>query len=541
MNSKLIGFHLNKWIDNIFGINQLPPENIRKESYNIFSKFTYEQTTNLEKQLEKEKKKENLNGKDIKMGLISTISCILNFGVAPSVSFHEAHPKIHWEIIENTNKDKTKINDKIENNELNELNEFGGLEDEINESLTPQNLSFPIKGLPIYFEINSTINKIFIYIKELDNLLILDNELYNEITYNYFSFLKFNKIEKSNILYTKMNSEYQIKYGFSSFDKEFNLDNDTCNYHTFFYNKMNDLLNNEKILDKYKDIKFNDIILITCRHIDFSFKIYYLGKDTNEKNIRNKYNLKNKIYSFICEDFVTTCCCISSNAFLIGLNNGKLIYYIIKENPIISNDKKKIEQKDNIIIEKEKYIQAHKGKINSIDIDKRLGIIITSGDDNYIFIRKLYDFELLLPIKIKNKFKILMTKVSPYNFLYVLCFNKLNNKNIIFGYTFSGIKFAKSEYGLYDNISINEDGHIVTMNNKKDLTILLGNDLTKLNISDDKDIMNNIKELKNSNWLQFDNFIRSKDDEYNEIITFLKRKKDGSEIKAINNLFNGVN
>ena len=33
-----------------------------------------------------------------------------------------------------------------------------------------------------------------------------------------------------------------------------------------------------------------------------------------------------------------------------------------------------------------------------------LKIIITSGDDNYIYLRKLYDFEFLLPIKIKRKY-----------------------------------------------------------------------------------------------------------------------------------------
>ena len=528
MNSKLIGLHLNKWIDNIFGINQLPPEDSRKESYNIFSKYSYEQKMNLEKKLEKKKKKENLTENEIKFRINTTISYIVNLGVNPSILFHEAHPKLQLEIVDNNNNDQIKLHDKIDNDELNA---FDDLEEEINESLTPKNLSFQIKGIPIYFKINPTINKIFIYIKDQDNLLILENELYNEISYKYFSFLKYNKIEKPNILFSKVNLVYQIKYGFSSFNKEINFDNVSGNYHTFFYNKMYYLLNNEKILDEYKDINFDKIIIITCRHIDFSFKIYYLEKDSN---IKKKYNSKNKIYSYICEDFVTSCCCISSNAFIIGLNNGKLIYYIIKENPIIFNDKKKIEQSDNIIIEKDKYIQAHKGKINSIDIDKRLGIVITSGDDNYIFIRKLYDFELLLPIKIKNKFTILMTKVSSYNFLYVLCFNKVNFKNIIFGYTLSGMKFAKSEYGLYDNISINGEGHIITMNNKRELIILSGSDLTRLNNWDENNITKNIKEFKNVNWLQFDHFIRSKDDESNEIITFLKRKKDTSYIKTIN-------
>ena len=76
----------------------------------------------------------------------------------------------------------------------------------------------------------------------------------------------------------------------------------------------------------------------------------------------------------------------------------------------------------------ERYIQAHNGKINVIEINKKLGIIITCGDDNYILIRKLYDFELLSPIKIKPKYIITMARVSPLNFLYIifcLCFEPL--------------------------------------------------------------------------------------------------------------------
>ena len=79
-----------------------------------------------------------------------------------------------------------------------------------------------------------------------------------------------------------------------------------------------------------------------------------------------------------------------------------------------------IQSIENIKIRRERYIQAHQGKINVIEIDKRLGIIITTGDDNYIFIRKLNDLELLLPIKIKKKYSILMLKISSRLFPYLL-------------------------------------------------------------------------------------------------------------------------
>ena len=180
------------------------------------------------------------------------------------------------------------------------------------------------------------------------------------------------------------------------------------------------------------------------------------------------------------------------------------------------------------------YIQAHNGKINIIEIDKRLGIVITSGDDNYIFIRKLYDFELLLPIQIKMKYSILMTKISSYNFLYVLCFNKANNQKIIFGYTLSGIKFAKSEYGFYDNINFTRDGNVLTMNNKKDLTILSGSDLRKLNNIDDNETIKIINEIKYTNWIQYDYCLRGKDEEFNEILTFFENKERKNIIRSIN-------
>jgi hypothetical protein len=287
-------------------------------------------------------------------------------------------------------------------------------------------------------------------------------------------------------------------------------------------------------MNEFNKYNFDNIKIITCRHIDFSFKIYYLEKFKNNKNKNKQKENKVQIYSFICEDFVTSCCCASNNAFIIGLNNGKLIYYIIKEKDIIINNKKKVEVKKEINIEKQIYIQGHNGKINSIEIDKRLGIVITSGDDNFILIRKIYDFELLLPIKIKRKYKILITKISPFNFLYVLCGNKLNNKMIIFGYTLSGIKFAKSDNGLYDNININKDGNIITMRNKNKFTILSGSDLSKLNIPENEEVMNSLKEIKNTNWMQADFFLRDKDYEFNEIITFFENKDGKNKIRYMN-------
>ena len=63
------------------------------------------------------------------------------------------------------------------------------------------------------------------------------------------------------------------------------------------------------------------------------------------------------------------------------------------------------EEKDKIKIKLDKNIQAHKNRINAIEIDQRLGLIITCGKDNLVQIRKLYNLELILPISIKKKKK----------------------------------------------------------------------------------------------------------------------------------------
>ena len=68
------------------------------------------------------------------------------------------------------------------------------------------------------------------------------------------------------------------------------------------------------------------------------------------------------------------------------------------------------------------------------------------------------------------------------------------------------------------------------MNNKNDFTILSGSDLTNLNSMNDVDFENN--EIKNSNWLQFDYFMKGKDEQFDKIITYLGNEDGKNFIKA---------
>ena len=540
LNSQIIGNKIIKWIDILFGANQIPDKEKRKDSCIIFSKYAYEQNVNLENKLNKLKNLKKLSDDKIIQKIKVKITYIINFGLVPSQIFKEKH-----KVLKSFNDEiNDNINTKKKEENIIEI-EDDDLELAIGQSIgITKKLERKLNYTPTFFKINPTLNKIFIYTdNNSDKLKIYDCEAFNPIFYMFIDILSFNSIENTCILNYGEKSTYQIKYSFSSFDNEkLNISDDKDEFHTYYHNRINFFINKQKIINQMKNMKksIEIIKVLTCRHLDFSFKIIYLIKakaDRKKEKEKDKEETK-KIFSYVCEDFVTSCCCLSSNNFVIGLNNGKLIFFKIKFNTNNIDTKKNVLQSiEKIKIEKEKYIQAHRGKINMIEIDKNLGVIITAGDDNFIFIRKLYDLEMLLPIKIKNKFIILMVKISPFNFLYVLCLNKINNKKIIFGYTLSGLRFAKSEYGSYDNINITEEGNIIAMIDKKKITFLSGNDLRKINnseLNEDATIIDEIKNVIPQKCIQYDYLYRMDDDQLKRIITyFTKNEKNEYIIKTL--------
>ena len=170
--------------------------------------------------------------------------------------------------------------------------------------------------------------------------------------------------------------------------------------------------------------------IITCKYIDNSIKIHNLNN--TESNTLNE----TKEIKIIFDEFI--CCCKSipkTNIILLGTKSGKLIKFDL-ENKEIKNK-----------------IKAHEDMINIIEINSILKIIITSGDDNYIYLRKLYDFELITFIKIQQTLIVKTIKITEMNLIYCLCncinLKKEEEKNlgiqsVILGYTLCGIQFAKS-------------------------------------------------------------------------------------------------
>ena len=453
------------------------------------------------------------------------INLSMNFGQVPYQIFKEKHYKKEF---------NDKILKDIDLNETNiDIENSDGFEAQIRNFKKYNKIAHLKKNYYYnYFHINPCLNKIFVinehgYIEILNSNIYTSSSLKNDDLVNgifpliniQLYFLLGEKIE-TNIGYSYF--LYNIKYVFDSFDKENEDTNqDTINSYFKIYSRTliekltESKIKQEEDKDKGKNKENKYFKIISCRYVDKSFKIHQIPMEKNKKV------LKTEPVSYVCEDFVTSCRVISPYQFLIGLKNGKLIQCSINKNLKI-----------------EKYIQCHHGKINIIEIYKRLGLIITSGDDNYIFIRKLYDFELLTPIKIKDIYIITYVKISSFNFLYFICFDKIKNTSVIFGYTLSGIKFAKSDYGFYENFDFTNNGNLVTLKNRKILCILSGSNLEPIKTNDSFDKICN--KIKKPIYLNYNYYLIKEEDEkysYNKVITYLNEENNLIPIDVSDNCF----
>ena len=529
----MISSNLNQWIDNIFGIGQLPKDkNIRKNCCNIYRKTTYEKITDIGDKIIKYKKKKKYEPKIIRAKIINKMHFILSFGQTPHKIFTDSHPKkkniySDNDKLKNENK-QLKSQDNFEDYNDNETDIFDTFKEKI-----MSNYKCIINIPCVYFQHNGSNAKIFALSQNeeiVETNFDLCDGISNEITTLKTFHIQF--LEQKN---NEQNIDYYIykpKYGFSSFDfiedyeslsrKNSQVSKDSNNFYdnfnfNIYYKNIFENIKNEKIYkenNKEESYKF-----IQCRYLDNTFKIFIIRKREEQKKKSKKIIKTKKTYSYLCEDFVSSCCTISSNEFLIGLDNGKLLKWIILK-----------EKKDKIELTIDKNIQAHKGRINVIEIDKRLGLIITCGNDNLIQIRKLFNLELLTPIQIKKKYIITMVKVSPFNFLYIMCYDKQKKISIILGYTLTGIKFAKSKEGFYCNIDFTRNGNIVSLLNNKEICILNGYNLNKKEIGEKDCGYNEFKDVNNkiegSTWLEF-NYSMQKG--YRNYILYIKKGKKASD------------
>ena len=87
--------NIEKWIDWVFGANQLPNNNKdRKEKCCVFTKTSYSQVTNLEKMYQEYLAKQNKEPNEFNFEEFkNNVVLVFNFGVVPMQLFSNPHPK----------------------------------------------------------------------------------------------------------------------------------------------------------------------------------------------------------------------------------------------------------------------------------------------------------------------------------------------------------------------------------------------------------------------------------------------------------------
>ena len=410
LNSIFISKILHKWVDIIFGKNQLPKKREEAEkSCNIFPKLSYEQKTDFEKKFEKYQQlinKGKYNKQEFINKMKNKIDISVNFGSTPRQILKESN------IYEGDNK----LNDNS-----------------------------------YYKAINGGDEEKFIYFKKLlnDNYLILKDEK------------KKNNYKRRIIIYE--NKSLKGKENNVFICKSLNLLNKDKVYNLDLKNVKIPLYNLEYgfsylYYQKDKINKFYILIILTCRYYGNYFKL----------------QTKDRQLNVFCEDFVTSIMGTNSiikgknnTNFYTGLLNGKLIEWQIKS---------------YLSVKEIKHVFAHKSSITAIEIYTKQKIIITSGEDKFIHIRKLFDFELLTIInltysfgnpiisKTPNIFPSLI-KISDLNLFYVILYDYDSKTNIIRGYNLNGLFFAQTENHFFkvqnnnnlliNNISFTKNSNLV--------------------------------------------------------------------------------
>ena len=413
LDSESVSSQINKWIDNIFGENQITE---RKNVINSFPKECYEKyvmeeinekINELQNQLEKLKKKKRL----------SSITLTSNF--------------LHKDNLPKNNN----INYKNKKQIMTDIKKLlmktyfhGQCPSKLFSKSHPNYTKKPDSKLYSL----SSIDNAQIYLKN-EYLFIPDKEFLfiKESSYgNYFYILFEDQILVYNKLLKLINN-----LCISGFCKI---------YPPYSLNYNSNLKNILKCQYIYKNLIFEALeckYFFVAGYLDNSFKIY-----TKEKE-------KTMIYSIYTESKVT---CIKnindSNIFFTGHQNGRIIKW--KYTIINKENSKKDCNKFPIILHKINSVYAHQYFIREIEINEKFNCLISAGNDGLIFIRKLYDFEVLNYIKINKKTKEIID-INLYRQNIILSILKIRSKSVyIYTYSLNGMKLGKMSEQIKMPISI---------------------------------------------------------------------------------------
>ena len=388
-NSEIIASHINFWIDNIFGENQISS---KKNSINLFPKECYAKY--IKEIIDEEFKK------------IKSMNKNMN------------NPK---------NVQKTQKTSSEDIGENNIISQIESTKSELKQALskcdflghcptqlfTKSHPTFSKKIEPVIYSYSNKNNLQII----LSNAKLITGK--KDILYMQ---------ESSNEQYFYIVCEHEILV----YNKHLKLKNSLSINHINnipknFSGKYNANKNYFKSLCNYKYLIFD---IYDCKYffiggyLDNSLRIYF----------KNKEKEKNMEYLIYVEDQIS---CIRNSLenkfFFTGHRNGKIIKWNLQINKEINK----------IDIKKENSIRGHKSSVKMIELIEKYECFISVDNDELLFIRKIYDFELLSYIKF-NKYKKKIIDINICNQIIILTIFKIKTNEIfIYTYSLNGLKLGK--------------------------------------------------------------------------------------------------
>ena len=280
-----------------------------------------------------------------------------------------------------------------------------------------------------------------------DELKIDENVSGMKERFIYFNFAKNNN--GKYVFYILVNSEHMSEIKF--------YDNKIKDDKKVIKTKKRLKLCSKFYLDNCKNKNFVSLYKYNPKFImiNFNFSIFIFGR--LKESCFCIFNKESDSISYFVESIVICIAKSKGYNFFTGLENGKILEFKLENFDPNSNNG--IINLNDLQIKLFRSYIAHKKRVSGIYYSELLGLIISSGDDKKIFIRKYYDLSLLTVISTEQKFCIDI-KINHY-YLYILLYDEEKKSHIVEVRSVNGLVVAKTEYDLYNNIDFDKDGNLL--------------------------------------------------------------------------------
>ena len=213
------------------------------------------------------------------------------------------------------------------------------------------------------------------------------------------------------------------------------------------------------LLDKEKEKSFVTLYKYNPKFImiNFNLSIFIFGRIRH--NSFSIYNKNGDSLNYLMEDIVMSISKSKEYNFFTGLYNGKIFEFRLTNfDHLYTNSGGNInlhELQINLI----RSYMAHKDKVSGIYYSELLDLIISSGDDKKIYIRKYYDLSLLSMINIEHKICIDI-KINHYH-IYSLLYDEIKQNHIVKVFSVNGLVVGKTAYSIINKINFDKNGNLM--------------------------------------------------------------------------------